>query len=102
MKWVKLTKHYQGGERTDYMYVEDEQVKTHASQQELMESWGENSDGGHNYGYRVDMEILRGRKIPPKEWLERAIQKSKNNLGYLHSAIERTEELIKTYENLIK
>ena len=61
----------------------------------------ENSDGGHNYGYRVDMERLKRKELPPKEWFEKAIKRCKDNLGYLKSSIERTEETIKTYENLL-
>ena len=99
--WIKLTKHYQGGERSDYMLVDSKDIKTYNQQQELMENWGENSDGGHNYGYRVDMERLKRKELPPKEWFEKAIKRCKDNLGYLKSSIERTEETIKTYENLL-
>ena len=49
----------------------------------------------------VDMERLKRKELPPKEWFEKAIKRCKDNLGYLKSSIERTEETIKTYENLL-
>jgi hypothetical protein len=99
--WIKLVKHYQGGERSDYMLVDSKDIKTHDQEQELMENWGENSDGGHNYGYRVDMFRLKRKELPPKEWFEKAIKRCTDSLGYLKSSIERTEETIKTYGNLL-
>jgi hypothetical protein len=100
--WIKFVKHYQGGERTDYMLVDSKDIKTHNQEQELMENWGENSDGGHNYGYRVDMFRLKRKELPPKEWLEKKIKSLESQLTYSQKAIERTEELIKTLEFLIK
>ncbi len=99
--WIKLVKHFKGGEHIDYMLVDSKSIKTNAQEQELMENWGENSDGGHNYGYRVDMVRLKRKEFPPKEWLEKAIKNCKGNLGYLKNSIERTEETIKIYENLL-
>jgi hypothetical protein len=102
MKWVKLIKHYQGGMKTDYMLVENERVETHSSQQELMEEWGENTDGGHNYGYRVDMEILDDGEIPPREWLEKKVIKIKDAIKYLQSKTKRTKLELQTLKLLLK
>jgi len=102
MKWVKLIKHYQGGTKTDYMLVEDCRLKNEDSQDELMEEWGENTDGGHAYGYKVEMEILGDGKIPPKEWLEKKVKSLELELVYIRGSIIRTEELIKTLELLLK
>lgn len=99
--WIKLTKHFQGGERSDYMLVDSKGIKTHDQQQELMENWGENSDGGHNYGYRVDMERLKRKELPPKEWLEKEIKSIADNIGYHEKAIERLKELGFTYMDII-
>jgi hypothetical protein len=102
MKWVKLTKHYQGGERSDYMYVEDERVDTYDHQQELMEEWGENSDGGHNYGYRVDMGILDADEFPPQEWLQKAVRRTADAIKYLQSKTKRTKLELQMLKNLLK
>jgi hypothetical protein len=102
MKWVKFTKYFQGGVKTDYEYANDDDLDNEDHRQLLMENWGENSDGGHAYGYRVEMEILEDGKFPPKDWLERKIEIEKMELGYLRSAIRRTEELIKIYESQLK
>jgi hypothetical protein len=102
MKWVKLTKYFQGGMKVDYMLVEEERVLTHDSQQELMEEWGENSDGGHAYGYRVDMEILEDQEIPPKEWLEKAVKRTADAIKYLQSKTKRTKLELQTLKNLLK
>jgi hypothetical protein len=99
--WIKLTKHFQGGSRIDYMIVDKKNIDTHDKEQELMENWGENSDGGHNYGYKVYMEKLKRKELPPKEWFEKAIKKCQDNLGYLKSSIERTEELLLTYTDIL-
>lgn len=95
--WIKLTKHFQGGERSDYMLVDSKDIKTHDQQQNLMENWGENSDGGHNYGYRVDMERLKRKELPPKEWLEKAMKRITNDIGYSENHIERQRNLLMEY-----
>jgi len=93
--WIK------GGSHTDYILVEEEDIKTENQQKELMENWGENSDGGHNYGYRVDMEILEGNEIPPKEWIEKEIRNTKFSLSALRRNIEKQKEILKIYKGLL-
>ena len=80
--------------------VDKKDIDTHDKEQELMENWGENSDGGHNYGYKVYMEKLKRKELPPKEWFEKAIRRCQDNLGYMKNSIQRTEELLLTYTKL--
>lgn len=102
MKWVKLTKFFQGGSKTDYMFVEDERLATHDDEQELMEEWGENSDGGHAYGYRVEIEVLPDGEIPPYEWLLKAVKRTKEAIEYLTLKTVKTKEELQALENLLK
>ncbi len=95
--WIKLVKHYQGGEKTDYMLVDSKDIKTYEQQQELMEYWGEHSDGGHNYGYKVNMERLKRKELPPKEQFEKAIKRITDNIGYSEAHIKRQKNLLMEY-----
>lgn len=95
--WIKLTKHYQSGERIDYMLVDSKDIKTYEQEQGLMENWGENSDGGERYGYRVDMIRLKRKELPPKEWLEKAMKRITDDIGYSESHIERQRNLLMEY-----
>lgn len=99
--WIKLTKYFQGGSRSTYMLVEPSQIDTKEHQEEIMEEWGENSDGGHSYGYRVDMETLEGNELPPKEWLEKAIINRKSSIEYLKKRIVDENNLIGKYETVL-
>jgi hypothetical protein len=78
--WIKLTKHFQGGSHTDYKHLEESEIDTEDKQQELMEEWGESTDGGHAYGYRVYLHILEKDEKPPKEWLEKRIKRATTNI----------------------
>ena len=99
--WIKFVKHYQGGEKTDYMLVDSKDIKTNDQEQELMENWGENSDGGHSYGYRVDMFKLKRKELPPKEWLEKAMKRISNDIGYKEKHIERQRNLLMEYSVIL-
>ena len=99
--WIKLIKHFQGGSKYTYKLVEPNQVDTYENQQELMEEWGENSDGGENYGYRVDMEIMENGELPPKEWLEKEIQKREMEIEYHKKAIDNTENFVVELKKLL-
>lgn len=102
MKWIKFTKHFQGGNRSDYALVEDEEIDTEDKEQELMENWGENSDGGHAYGYRVEMEVLEDGELPPQEWLQKAVKRTRDAIGYLEAKVDKTKEELQALENLLK
>jgi len=99
MKWIKLTKHFQGGVHSNYMLVEDSKIETEYQQQELMENWGEDTHGGHNYGYHVEIHILDENEKPPREWLENAIVSGERNIKYLEKLIEKEKDLIDYYKN---
>lgn len=102
MKWIKLTKYFQGGMKSDYMLVEEQRLEGDDNQKELMEEWGESTDGGHAYGYRVDMEILEDGEIPPQEWLQKKVLRVKDAIKYLQSKTKRTKEELKTLKVLLK
>jgi recombinational DNA repair protein RecT len=81
--WIKLTKHFQGGSHVDYKHIEESEIDTEDKQEDLMEIWGENTDGGHAYGYRVDMHILEGDEKPPKEWLEKQVNRAVQEFKFI-------------------
>jgi hypothetical protein len=100
--WIKLVKHFQGGDHTSYMLVNESVKNSKSEQNEIMENWGENSDGGQNYGYRVEMFFLKKKELPPIEWIEKEKNSMIRHIGYLKSDIKETEEMIKIYEEIIK
>ena len=100
--WIKITKHYQGGSNSTYMLVEPDKISTKERQEELMEQWGENSDGGHAYGYRVYMDILKDDEVPPKEWLEKEIKNKKSSIEYHERIIIIENNIISKYGSVLK
>jgi hypothetical protein len=76
--WVKLTKHFQGGSKEDYFYIDKSVIDTDEKEQEFMENWGEQTDGGHSYGYRVYIDWTI--KKPPEKWLKERIEKFKKEI----------------------
>lgn len=100
--WIKLIKHYQGGEKTHYMLVNESVIDSKNEQNEIMEEWGENSDGGHNYGYKVDMHFLDEGELPPIEWIEKNKISLENQIGYLNDEINEAKKMIKLYEGIIE
>jgi hypothetical protein len=100
--WIKLTKYFQGGMKTDYMLVDEKEIKTKSQQKEVMENWGENSDGGHAYGYRVEMSVLEKDEIPPTEWIKKAVKRITDAIECLTLKTVRTKEELKALENLLK
>jgi hypothetical protein len=96
--WIKLIKHFQGGSKTDYMFVNEKAIETEAQQKELMEDWGENSDGGHAYGYRVEMHTLEEGETVPKEWLEKKIVSTEEGIKYMRKQVLKAEEALKIYK----
>jgi hypothetical protein len=95
--WIKLIKHFQGGSHSDYMLIDPKEIDTKSKEKEVMSNWGENSDGGHAYGYRVDMLELDKDELPPKEWLEKEIQRITDDIGYKENYIERQRILLMEY-----
>jgi len=99
--WIKLTKFFQGGKHIGYMYVDEKSIETESQRQELMENWGENSDGGHAYGYRVEMHELQD-EFPPKIWIEKEINSIANSINFYQNSIENLKQLSLEYEEILK
>jgi hypothetical protein len=95
--WIKLTKHFQGGSRTDYAYVDKTDIDTKSKQEDVMATWGEHSDGGHAYGYRVDMEELKEGELPPLEWLEKEIKRTEDSVERAKRSISEMNKLLIEY-----
>lgn len=91
--WIKLTKYFQGGKRDDYMFVEKSDIDTPDKEQELMQDWGEHSDGGHAYGYRVEMSRLKRNEYPPLEWVEKKLLSNEGDVDHLKLRINEIHEL---------
>ena len=107
--WIKLEKYYQGGSFTSYKYVDYTEIETEKQRNTLMENWGESTDGGHNYGYRIKLTELKKGEIPPKEWLEKAIKDAKFAMNLTPITIEQVKKKAKKlkkdiefYESLIR
>jgi hypothetical protein len=81
--WIKLTKFFQGGSHEEYFHLDESEIQTDEQQQELMENWGESSDGGHAYGYRVELHVMAEKEYPPKAWLEKHISAAKREINYI-------------------
>lgn len=91
--WIKLVKFFQGGSKEDYMCVDPEDINTKDKEQTLMEYWGEHSDGGHAYGYRVEMYLLEGNELPPVDWIEKKLVSNEHEIGYLLKKIDNIKAL---------
>jgi hypothetical protein len=92
--WIKLVKHFQGGSHTDYMLVDPKEIDSENKKEDLMETWGENSDGGQNYGYRVDMFTLNENEFPPKEWIEKEIERTEDEIEYAKKNIDNKNKFL--------
>jgi hypothetical protein len=98
--WIKLTKHFQGGSHTDYKHLEESEIDTEAKQQELMEEWGENTDGGHAYGYTVYLDVLEKDEHPPKEWLEKQIKRVEFNIECIKKETSKNKRIQKQKDDI--
>jgi hypothetical protein len=109
-KWIKLTKSYRNGEKIDYKYVDATDIDTPEKQEEICEQWGENTDGGHSYGYSVNLDVLKKDEFPPKEWLVKEISDSKRKIKYIleeriitkRERIQAQKEKIQLYQHLLQ
>jgi hypothetical protein len=95
--WIQLVKHFQGGSLTTFKHVEESSIDTDGKQQEMMEDWGENTDGGHAYGYKVYLHILPEGETPPVEWLEKELSRARRILNDI-----KTEKVVTKKERLQK
>lgn len=91
----KFKKSFQGGinrelvlvEKTDGYYI-----------QEALERWGENSDGGHNYGYTVTCEKII--EHPTQIIVDRFIKKYESNIELYKRLIKINKEKIEYLQSL--
>lgn len=79
-KWYKVEKYFKGGGKTHYFRATDEE-----DAEEKAKDWGERSDGGHNYGYRLYWEPHE----PPKVWLQK--NREQQRLHRINIAIQVQE-----------
>ncbi len=98
IRWLHITKYYKGGSSETYICLGAPDVKEdwmlHGNEdekdtmiEEIAKDWGEKSNGGHNYGWKIDWKIILHKDVPNK-----AIQKFKKS--YL-DRIERHEAEVK-------
>jgi len=101
MVWIKLIKYFQGGCHSDYMLIDNALIKTEDQRQEIMESWGEGSDGGHAYGYRVELDTLKKDELPPQEWLQTQIRREESRIKYYKGVISTAKTNILEYQKIL-
>lgn len=100
--WVRLIKHFRGGSRDDYKFVELSNIDTPKKQELFMENWGEYTSGGHIYGYHVEMYILEENEYPPLEWIETRLLSNENVINSLKLRINEINELNNELLNIRK
>lgn len=100
--WIRLTKSFRNGTLVDYKYIDMDEIDTDYKQEELCEQWGESTDGGHSYGYTVNLDILKENEYPPKEWLEREIKSSKSRIKRIRNekVITKKERIKNEQDNI--
>ena len=62
MKYYKIVKCFQGGRDEYFATMPSRQKLEKQNKREQLESWGEHTNGGHNYGYTIT--INRIKKLP--------------------------------------
>ena len=62
MKLFRIDKTFQGGK--DLYYVKLPKTPEKKQWPYILERIGENTNGGHNYGYRVDAHLSRKKEVP--------------------------------------
>ena len=68
MKHFKVTKHFQGGSTAYYASMPSNKKMRHKTWTYQLQEWGERTDGGYNYGWRI--HAVRVNKIP-SIWLKK-------------------------------
>lgn len=51
--WYKINKSYRNNEQIWSVYISKKISKDFFNENDLLENIGENTDGGHNYGYKM-------------------------------------------------
>lgn len=57
-KYIRLVKNYRNSCDSYWVFVTDEIIAMFGDEDELCEYVGENTNGGHNYGWRVASEVV--------------------------------------------
>jgi len=68
MKYFKVTKGFQGGRTIYYASMPSKKKMSHNTWTYQLQEWGENTDGGHNYGWTI--KVSRVKKIP-STWMKK-------------------------------
>jgi len=67
MQYFKIEKFYKGGGGTYFAKLRESKTLKKTCTNHQLEEWGERTDGGHNYGYRIYMKKIsklpKGAKI---------------------------------------
>jgi len=53
MKHFRITKHFRGGKSVFYASMKNSQKIRHGYWEDQLGEWGENTNGGHEAGYRI-------------------------------------------------
>ncbi len=64
IKYFKVIKYMQGISTTYYAEMPESKRMKWGGWHKQLETWGETTNGGYNYGYRI--KATRVKKIPPK------------------------------------
>lgn len=62
MKYYKIEKFFKGGSVTYFAKLRDSRIINKTCVNYQLEQWGDSTDGGHNYGYRIEMKRIH--KLP--------------------------------------
>lgn len=61
--WYKITKTYRNNEQIWRVYISKKTSEDFCDEKDLLSSIGEETDGGHNYGYKMESRYY-GKKKP--------------------------------------
>jgi hypothetical protein len=67
MQYYKIEKFFKGGGHVYFAKLRESRTIKKTCVNYQLEAWGDSTDGGHNYGYRMDMrkinKLPKGAKI---------------------------------------
>lgn len=58
-KIYKITKHFQGGQGIYYALMSNKKQMKKGYWDYQLQDWGEGTNGGHNYGYRIHVNQVK-------------------------------------------
>lgn len=65
-KIYKVAKHFQGGGTTYYALMSKVKKMKKGCWEYQLEEWGDNTAGGHGYGYRIKANYVRSMPVGSK------------------------------------